>query len=96
LTLNVKVRLLGVFRELAGKDKLQLRLESATVKEVIRAVAEALPTETAATVIDRGFNDSQLNALILLNGRELSVLKGLETIVSEGDEITLIPVVHGG
>ena len=96
MALNVKVRLLGVFRGFAGKDLLQLRLESATVKEVIRAVAEALPTETAATVIDRGFNDSQLNALILLNGRELSVLKGLETIVSEGDEITLIPVVHGG
>ncbi len=96
MALNVKVRLLGVFRGLAGKDRLQLRLECATVKEVIRAVAEALPTETAATVIDRGLNDSQLNALILLNGRELSVLKGLETIVSEGDEITLIPVVHGG
>ena len=96
MALNVKVRLLGVFRGLAGKDLLQLRLESATVRGVIQAVSEALPTETAATVIDRGLDDSQLNALILLNGREISVLEGLETIVSEGDEITLIPVVHGG
>jgi len=96
LTLNVKVRLLGVFRELAGKDKLQLRLESATIKGVIQAVVEVLPAETRSTLVDRGLDDPQLNALILLNGREISVLKGLETAVSEGDEITLIPVVHGG
>lgn len=96
LTLDVKVRLLGVFRGLAGKDQLQLRLESATVKEVIQAMAEAFPTETKTMLIDGGLNDPQLNALILLNGREISVLKGLETAVSEGDEITLIPVVHGG
>ena len=96
LTLKVRVRLLGMFRGLAGKNQLQLRLESATVKEVVQAVAEALPAETRATLIDCGLNAPQLNALILLNGREISVLKGLETAVSEGDEVTLIPIVHGG
>jgi len=34
--------------------------------------------------------------LILVNGREISVLNGLETKLKDGDEISLIPVVHGG
>jgi molybdopterin converting factor small subunit len=34
--------------------------------------------------------------LILVNGKEISVLKGLETVLKEGDEILLIPVIHGG
>jgi len=31
-----------------------------------------------------------------VNGKEISVLKGLETLVSDGDEVVLVPVTHGG
>jgi len=96
LTLNVKVRLLGVFRGSASKDQLLLKLECATVREVIQALAEALPTETRARLIESELSDLRPNAIILVNGREIGVLKGLETMISDGDEVTLIPVVHGG
>ncbi|MFX0092174.1 MAG: MoaD/ThiS family protein, partial [Candidatus Hodarchaeota archaeon] len=36
------------------------------------------------------------NALILVNGKEISVLNGLETQVEDGDKIVLVPVSHGG
>ena len=36
------------------------------------------------------------NALILVNDREISVLDGLETKLSDGDEVVFVPVVHGG
>ncbi|MHA2315797.1 MAG: MoaD/ThiS family protein [Candidatus Hermodarchaeia archaeon] len=36
------------------------------------------------------------NFIILVNGREISVLSGLETKLHEGDEVTIIPVSHGG
>lgn len=36
------------------------------------------------------------NFIILVNGREISVLSGLETTLHEGDEVTIIPVSHGG
>jgi molybdopterin converting factor small subunit len=38
----------------------------------------------------------RLNSLILVNGLEISVLNGLDTKLANGDEITLIPVIHGG
>jgi molybdopterin converting factor small subunit len=34
--------------------------------------------------------------LILINGREISALNGLDTILQEGDEVVFVPVVHGG
>jgi len=40
--------------------------------------------------------DLRSNTLILVNGRELSVLNGLETNLKDGDEIVFVPVVHGG
>ena len=36
------------------------------------------------------------NFIILVNGREISVLSGLETKLHEDDEVTIIPVSHGG
>jgi molybdopterin converting factor small subunit len=34
--------------------------------------------------------------LVLVNGREISVLNGLETRVKDEDEVVFVPVVHGG
>ena len=48
------------------------------------------------TLSDQQLDDSRSNALILINGREISVLNGLETKLNDGDEIVFIPVVHGG
>lgn len=96
MKLNINVRLLGVFRGLAGNDRLMLKPTGATVGHVVQALAESLPIEARAMLIDPELNDPRPNALVLLNGREISVLNGLETTISDGDEVTFIPVAHGG
>jgi len=85
LTINVKIRTLGVFKDLFGSKLLTVELErNASVKNVVQKL------------VGSEINDVWLNALILVNGKEISVLNGLETIVSNGDEIVLLPVSHGG
>ena len=96
LSIRVEVRLLGVFRGLAGIDRLSLEVERSNVKKMIKVLAGLFPTEARRLLIDPDLDDPRPNALILLNGREINVLNGLETEVTDGDEITLIPVVHGG
>jgi len=85
LTINVKIRTIGIFRELFGNKLLAIKLKrNSTVKNVIQKLAGS------------EINDVWLNALVLVNGKEISVLNGLETMVSDGDEIVLLPVSHGG
>ncbi len=48
------------------------------------------------SLVDQELEDPKPNALILVNGREISVLEGLETKLKDGDEIVFVPVVHGG
>ncbi len=96
MTVSVKVRLFGVFRGLSDKSQLSLKIEEPTVRNVIETLAESLSTEARRLLIDPELNDPRPNALILLNGKEINVLKGLETEVKEDDEVTLIPVSHGG
>lgn len=92
----MKVRLLGIFRGLSGKSQLSLKLERPTVRTVIQTLGGSLSTEARRLLIDPELNDPRPNALILVNGKEISVLKGLETEIEEGDEVTLIPISHGG
>lgn len=92
----VKVKLLGVFRGLSGESEVTLNPKQATVRSAIETLADLLPQRAGALLIDRYLNDPRPNALILLNGKEISVLKGLETTVKNGDELAIIPVAHGG
>jgi MoaD family protein len=97
LTIDVKIRTLGVFKELFGNKSLTIKLKkNATVKSVVQKLADSLPNESKRLLVDSEINDLWLNTLILVNGKEISVSNGLETIVSDGDEIVILPVSHGG
>jgi len=97
MVINVKVRPLGVFRGLFGRSQLLVKMEEPTsVRKMIQKLAESLPLEFKRVLIDPELNDPRPNALILVNGKEINVLAGLETDIDEGDEIILIPVSHGG
>ncbi len=94
---SVKVRLLGIFRVLSGKSQTSLELEEPTiVKKAIQKLVEKSSPEFRETLIDPELKDPRPNALILVNGKEISVLKGLKTEINKGDEIVIIPVSHGG
>jgi len=94
----VRVKLTGILRGMSGKEEVILNFERpTTVKEVIFRLAEMFSIEFRRALIDSELNSPKPNALILLNGREVSVLPmGLESEVKNGDEIVIIPVTHGG
>jgi molybdopterin converting factor small subunit len=96
MTVNVKVRLLGIYRGVSGKSLISLKLQQPTVREAIQTLAELLSPEAKKLLIDPELNDPRSTALIIVNRKEISALEGLETKIKEGDELILIPVVHGG
>jgi len=95
--INVKIRTFGVFKEIFGSKSLAIKFnDDVTVKSVVQRLIESLPNKSKRFMASSGLNDLWLNALILVNEKEISVLNGLETTVSDGDEIVLLPVSHGG
>ncbi|MDH5390839.1 MAG: MoaD/ThiS family protein [Candidatus Bathyarchaeota archaeon] len=97
MVINVEVKFLGVFRQFSGRDRVLVKLEKpATVGKAIEKLTEAFSSEFKQTLVDPELEDPRPNALILINGKEISVLQGLETEVEDDDEIVLVPVSHGG
>jgi len=92
----ITVKLVGVFRGISGKTQVSIRFENkVSLKEAIKTIVQELP-KLKRTLIDPDLGDPRQNALILVNGKEISVLNGLETMLKDGDELILVPVVHGG
>ncbi len=94
MTLNIK--LIGALRHISGKAQLIINFqEIGSIKELLSKLCQELPS-LERTFTDQQLNDSRSNTLILVNGREISVLNGLQTRLNDGDEIVFVPVVHGG
>ncbi|MEM1658699.1 MAG: MoaD/ThiS family protein [Candidatus Jordarchaeales archaeon] len=90
--MEVKVRLPLVLARIIGTKELNVRVgEGASVRDVLSA---ALNGEAFKRVVDGGRVAPGM--LILLNERDVRVLKGLDTEVRDGDVITILGVVHGG
>ncbi len=92
----VKLKFLGALRHASGKETLSLDCKTgASVLDLVNAVANR-KSELRRSLLDEQLDSPKPNALILVNGKEISVLNGLETTVKDGDEVVFVPVVHGG
>jgi molybdopterin converting factor small subunit len=97
MVIHVEVRFLGIFQRLSGKKRFKLKLEEpATVRKLVMNLTETFSSEFKQVLVDSQLGDPRPNALILVGGKEVSVLQGLETEVRDSEEIVLVPVVHGG
>ena len=93
--MSLKVRMMGVLREVGSKEQTINIVEGATVDSVIRdLMAEDKRLETA--LWDKEVDSPFPNALIMLDGVEVNNLEGLKTAVNRGQELVLLSVVHGG
>lgn len=88
---HVKVRLFAHIREIVGER--ELFLNSTTVNGVLDALTSMKPDLREVL-----FEDGALRPYItvLLNGRNINEINGVQSILSEGDEVAIFPPVSGG
>jgi molybdopterin synthase sulfur carrier subunit len=92
----ITVKFVGALRHFSGAGELALDCKGCiSIGELVNELIKELP-ELKRSLIDQQLEDPRPNALILVNGREINVLNGLETKLKDGDEIVFVPVVHGG
>jgi len=92
----ITVKFIGAFRNASGKSKFTIMSGGRILlKKAIKEIVEELP-KLKTVLIDPELESPKPNTLILVNGKEISVLNGLDTILENGDEVVFVPVVHGG
>ncbi len=90
---TVSVRLPTVLRLAAGGQS-KVAVEGSAVGEVVTRLISDYPALESNLVADDGSVRKFVN--IYLNDEDIRFLESLETPVSEGDELAILPAVAGG
>ena len=94
--MTVNLKFLGALRHISGKDQLALECrEGASILNILDTLTMQAPA-LRRNLLDEQLETPKPNALILVNGKEISVLNGLDTKMKDGDEVVFVPIVHGG
>ena len=94
--MNMKARFVGSLRSLSGEEIVTLELQKRlSLKEAMKRIVKEKPKLNGAFVLNQP-EKLRTAMLILVNGKEISVLKGLETTIKNGDELVFVPILHGG
>lgn len=99
IALKIRLRFYGVFRTAARTNELVLEVagKTPTVRSVImQLVTQKEFQSLKQLLLESETADPRPNALIMVSGREINTLSGLETALTEEDELALLPVAHGG
>ena len=96
--MNLHVKFYGVFRTAAETNELDLTIQNeTTVKSLIsKLVSEERFRKLKNLLLDAETADPRPNALIMVSGREINALNGLQTELKEHDEVAFLPIAHGG
>jgi len=95
--LKVRVKFFAAIRELAAVKDETIDLQSNTaVRELIQVLCQRHGGDFTEYVIDPNTGAPRSHLQILVDGKNLSSLEGLETRLSDGDEVALMPPVGGG
>ncbi|MCE5247629.1 MAG: MoaD/ThiS family protein [Candidatus Polarisedimenticolia bacterium] len=90
----MKVKFFADIRPLAGCDELEWQEAAPTVGALLAGLARRLGVPFGKRVIP----DGALSATIILmvNGRNVHLLQGLETPLAPDDTVVVFPMVAGG
>jgi len=96
-TMTVTVRSIGPLKALFGRGLLDVDLpRGATVADLMRSLGQDYGEQASRYFADEPGEAGFYRLRVMVNGRDIAVLGGRETVLSDGDEILMLTPVAGG
>jgi molybdopterin synthase sulfur carrier subunit len=94
---SITIRTIIGLKEILGQDAIDFPIpEGTTVKALVALMIAKWGTRLASYFSDAEQDRPLPKVRILVNGRDIGFLKGMETELGDGDEVLLLPLVGGG
>ena len=95
--MKVKVRYLGYIGNMLRKreDKFELS-EDASLSELLNKLAGIYGEAFRREVFESGLKDGKTGFVVTVNGVLMGQLRGVDTKLSEGDNVILMTLMSGG
>ncbi|RLE45472.1 MAG: hypothetical protein DRJ31_11225 [Candidatus Methanomethylicota archaeon] len=94
--IKLRIRVMGLMAKVLG-DNLEIRVPERTdISELSKILLNTFRERIERENIEVAFREFHAHNLILVNGKEISALNGLKTILKNGDEILIVNLTRGG
>jgi len=95
--MKVTVRTTFELKPLLGRRNVDVDLpDETTLKGLLSRIDEISGNKLSPHLFQPGTDLLLPHITIMVNGQTVVFLKGMETILKEGDEVLLLPLVSGG
>jgi len=84
----ITIKFLGGAKKSFGTDLITADLSEITIRDLLAHLLSVKPKNTLEL-------DTK-NILVAVNGVDSSALEGQDTILHQGDTVSIIPIIHGG
>jgi sulfur-carrier protein len=95
--MRVKLHTILSFKEIIGARETEISLpERATIKRLLSRMSEMWGDGLSSHLFHPGTDRLLPHITLMVNGRSVQFLSGMETALHDGDEVLLLPPVAGG
>jgi molybdopterin synthase sulfur carrier subunit len=92
--MKVRVKAFAMLRDMVGKESLIDLPDGSTVRNLLDRIASRHRDFQGHVFASDGSLSSFVT--VLVNGRNILHIDGLQTLISDGDEVAIFPPVAGG
>ncbi len=95
--MKVKVYTILTLKKILGQREFDVSLpEGSTVKSLMSWMVEKWGDDLAPHLFYPGSDHLLPQIRLLVNGRDIQFLNGVETVLHDGDEFSMLPILTGG
>lgn len=88
--------ILGI-KEIIGQREVEIELpENSRLSDLITNMVEKWGNDIASRLLEPGGNNILSYIRLMVNGKDIAFLDGLDTVLCDGDEVIIFPPVSGG
>ena len=95
--IKIKVYTIMELKKICGQREFELSIpQGSTVKELLSLMINKWGDQLATHLYEPGTDSVLPHIRLMVNGRSIQFLKGMETVLRDGDEFQMLPLVAGG
>ena len=94
---RVKIYTILALKKILGQRELEVSVpEGSTVRDLISWMVNEWGEKLSSHLFHPGSDRLLPHIRLMVNGRLIEFLNGMETVLQDGDEFSMLPIVTGG
>ncbi|MGC8936118.1 MAG: MoaD/ThiS family protein [Candidatus Methanomethylicaceae archaeon] len=91
----IRLRYLAVLKGISKDPERVVVINGETLRDLFKHLSETEPPELNSRLFEED-GSIRPDIVVFINGADASIQGGMDARLKEGDEITILPSVHGG